>query len=67
MKQVFSPSNETSVKSTGVGSGIAIIVVFILAKIFTISSFDAGVIVGAMTTIFNYIINKETFNKKVFK
>jgi len=63
MKQVFSVSNETSVKSTGIGSALAILTVFILAKFMEITAIDASIIVGSLTTIFNFVIKKEMFGK----
>ena len=59
------PSTETTVASTTIGGAIAVVLVFILDKtgLFVLNATEAGLLVGAFTTIFNYFVPQD-FTKR---
>lgn len=63
-------TNKTTVAKTGIGAGFAILIVFIIGKtaLFAepLSAEDGAIIVGALTSIFNWLIPADwkPFGKK---
>lgn len=59
MKSTFSKKNETTVVTTGIGSAIAIILIWTASQFLPLTATDASILVGAFTVIFNYFIPKK--------